>query len=155
LKPAHFEELFRLFCSNEYRVAQRAAYSVMICADKQPGIIIPFLGKLIKNLQRGDVHDAVVRNTVRVLQNIEIPAKYHGTVANACFDLLNDRSRPIAIRVFAMTVIFNLSKLYPELRQELRLIIESELDEEVKPAFKNRGIKILKALHKLNQGSPV
>jgi len=147
--------LFHLFCSNEYRVAQRAAYAVMICADENPGIIVPFLGKMLKNLQREDLHDAVIRNTVRVMQNIEIPAQHQGAVAQTCFDLLNDRSRPIAIRVFAMTVIFNLSKLYPELRQELRLIIESELDEEVKPAFKSRGIKILKALHKLNQGSTV
>lgn len=154
-KPQYFKELFELFCSKEYVVAQRAAYAVMICVDEQPGIIIPFLGKLIKNLERQDVHDAVIRNTVRVLQNIEIPSKYHGAVANACFELLNNRARPIAIRVFAMTVIFNLSKLYPEFGRELRLIIESELDEGALPAFKNRGIKILKTLHKLNQGSVV
>lgn len=129
-------------------MAQRAAYALMVCTDEQPEIILPYLGKLMKNLQKPGIHDAIKRNTMRVLQDMDIPKKHHGVVAQAAFGLLNDKNEPIAVRVFAMTVIFNLSKLYPEFRQELRLIIESELDEACSTAFRNRGGKILKAISK-------
>lgn len=146
--PSRFKELMDLFCSNEYRVAQRAAYALMVCTDEQPEIILPYLGRLLKNLRKEGIHDAIKRNTMRVLQDIHIPKKHQGAVLEAAFGFLNNKKEPIAIRVFAMTVIFNLSKLYPELGQELKLIIESEIDEGALPAFRSRGTKILKALGK-------
>ena len=64
---------------------------------------------------------------------------------NAWFAFIEKPSTPVAIKAFALTTLFNLSKYYPEIKQELKLIIEDRMDNKT-PAFKSRGKKILKQL---------
>jgi hypothetical protein len=45
-----------------------------------------------------------------------------------------------------MTTLFNLSRFYPEIKNELKLIIEGRWNHET-AAFKSRGKHILKALN--------
>ena len=140
-----FEELMQCFLANEYRLAQRAAWSVSWAAKKNPAMIKPHLNKLVEQLSRTEVHDAVIRNSIRILEEIEIPEPLHGKVMNACFEFVEQPATPIAIKAFALTTLFNLSKHYPEIKPELKLIIEDRIDNET-AAFKSRGKKILKQL---------
>jgi hypothetical protein len=143
--PKHFKELIKCFLANEYRLAQRAAWSVSWAARKKPELIKPYIKDLVAQLSRTDVHDAVIRNSVRVLEAIEIPEELHGDVMNACFVFIEKPSTPVAIKAFSLTALFNLSKRYPEIKNELKVIIENNLENET-AAFKSRGKKILKEL---------
>ena len=142
LSAANFKELMHCFLADHYRLAQRAAYSVSIASSGNTALIAPYIGVLVSQLKRTDVHDAVVRNSARILQNVTIPDEFHGELMDACFTLIQNRSIPIAIRVFSLTSLFNLSGVYPEIRKELRVIIEESMDYE-KPAFRSRAKKIL------------
>ena len=139
----HFKELMKCFLDKEYRVAQRAAWSVSWAAIQKPKMIQPYIKELVAQLERKDVHSAVIRNSVRVLECIEIPKKFHGTVMNACFNFIENPSTPVAIKAFSLTTLFNLSKFYPDIKQELKLIIEERWDTE-SAAFRARGKRILK-----------
>jgi len=141
----HFKELIKCFLANEYRLGQRAAWSVSWAARKKPELIKPYIKDLVGQLGRTDVHDAVIRNSVRVLEAIEIPEELHGDVMNACFAFIEKPSTPAAIKAFSLTTLFNLSKFYPEIKNELRVIIENNWENET-AAFKSRGKKILKLL---------
>ncbi len=141
----NFRELMNCFLDNEYRVAQRAAWSVSWAAEKKPEMIRPYIKDLVAQLPRKDIHNAVIRNSVRVLEKIEIPEEFHGDVLNACFAFIEEPSTPGAIKAFSLTTLHNLSKKYPEIKQELKLIIEERWDNET-PAFQSRGRKILKDL---------
>jgi len=143
--PKHFKELIKCFLANEYRLAQRAAWSVSWAARKKPELIKPYIKDIVAQLTRTDVHDAVIRNSVRVLEAIEIPEELHGDVMNACFAFIEKPFTPVAIKAFSLTTLFNLSKIYPEIKNELKLLIQSNWENET-PAFKSRGKKILKAL---------
>ena len=145
LSKTNFKELMRCFMLDEYRLAQRAAWSVSWAAKKKPEMITPFIKNIVKQLQRKDVHAAVVRNSVRILEAIDIPEKFHGEVMNACFGFIETVSTPIAVKAFSLTTLYNLSKQYPEIGTELKLIIEERWDTET-AAFKSRGKKILKGL---------
>jgi len=140
-----FKELMQCFLANEYRLAQRAAWSVSWAARKKPELIKPYIKDLVAQLNRTDVHNAVIRNSVRVLEEIEIPESMHGDVMNACFGFIEKPSVPLAIKVFSLATLFNLSKYYPEIKGELKLIIENNWNNE-SAAFKSRGKKILSAL---------
>jgi hypothetical protein len=140
-----FDELFKLFLNDEYRVAQRAAWPLSYCVIKYPGLIQKHFTKLIKNLQRPDVGDAVKRNTVRLLQSISIPEKHHGKVMNICFKYISDPQEKVAIKAFSLTILHNLCRQYPEIRQELKTIIEDRWDYET-VAFRTRAKKILSRL---------
>lgn len=139
-----FAELMNLFLGNTYRVTQRAAWIVSICADRNPFLIEPFLSKMVNNLS-GDVHDAVKRNTLRIFQSIELPKKLWGKTADICFRFLMDAEEPIAVKVFAMTVAANICNHEPELKNELQLVIEDQL-ENASAGFKSRAKRILKKI---------
>lgn len=143
----NFKELMRCFMSDEYRLAQRAAYSVSLAAKKDPSMIVPYIGDLVAQLQNKKAHQAMVRNSVRILEQTEIPEKFHGDVMNACFDFISTPSTAIAIKAFSLTTLYNLSKKYPEIRSELKMIIEKNWDNET-AALRSRGRKILVLINK-------
>lgn len=111
-------------------------------------MILPHLGKLLKFLRKPGIHDAVKRNTMRLLQYTDIPKRYHGDVIDLCFQYLQDRKEAVAIRAFAMTVVFGIIKQEPDLCKELRIILEDEV-AYASPAFAVRARKILKAMERL------
>lgn len=145
LSKKNFLELMSCFLEEEYRIAQRAAWSVSWAAQQKPQMITPYIKDLVAQLQRKEVHDAVVRNSVRVLEHIELPEIYHGEVMNACFGFIENPTTPVAIKAFSLTILHKLSGNYPEIKHELKLIIEDRWDTET-AAFKSRGKKILKTL---------
>lgn len=70
-----FDELFNFFLNAEYRVTQRAAWPLGYCVETQPAFIKKHFKKLINNLRNPDLHNAIKRNTVRLLQYVDIPEK--------------------------------------------------------------------------------
>lgn len=147
LSAKNFKELIQCFLANDYRLAQRAAWSVSWAVKSKPAMIEPHIKSLVAQLEREDVHAAVIRNSVRILEIIDIPEMYHGDVMNACFNFIEKPGTPAAIKAFSLTTLYNLSKFYPEIKQELKLIIEDQFENET-PAFKSRGKKILKMMRK-------
>lgn len=140
-----FNELLKLFLSDEYLVVQRAAWAVSYAVQAHPALIRAHYGKLIKNLTRPNLPDAVKRNTVRIFQNIDAPERFRGELMNACFGFIESMTEKPAIKAFALTVLYNLSNQYPDIRPELKAIIEDRWEFET-AAFRSRGRKILKAL---------
>lgn len=143
----NFAALMKCFLNDDYRLAQRAAWSVGWAARQKPAMIKPHIKTLAAALKRADVHPAVLRNAVRVLQEIDIPKKFHGEVMDACFRFLEGHETPVAIKAFSLTTLFNLSKIYPEIKPELSLIIEERWPHET-AAFRSRAKKILAAFEK-------
>ena len=137
-----FAELIRVFFKGEYRITQRAAWPLSYCVRLHPQLIQPYFKPLLDNLSRKDIHVAVIRNTLRLLQDTPIPKKYHGRVMSLCFDLLQSHDTPIAVKAFSLTVLHQLSKEYPDIAAELRLIIEEQW-EQATPAFRSRARKII------------
>lgn len=142
-----FDELVSLFLKGEYRVTQRAGWPLSYIAIEHPHLISKHLKKLLQNLKKKNLHNAVIRNTLRLLQFIKIPKRLQGLAAEICFQLLNDKKQPVAIHVFAMSVIGNICMDYPELRQELKLSIDAQLPYATS-GFKARARMVLKKISK-------
>ncbi len=140
-----FDEIFDLFLNDEYRVVQRAAWPVSYCVIAHPVLITKNWKKLINNLRKPNLHDAVKRNSIRLMQDIDIPEKYHGEVMGICFKYLESPTEPLAVKVFSMTVLGNLAKKYPGIIPELKLIIEDQLPHQT-AGFKSRAKKVLQIL---------
>ncbi len=141
-----FSELVKLFLHDEYRIVQRSAWPLSYIIIQHPGFVKPYLGKFIKLLSEKGLHPAVIRNVLRLLQFVDVPKKELGKLTNACFDLLLDSDSPIAHKVFAMEVLFNVTKKEPELKRELKIVI-GELLKENGGGIGARGKRILKELN--------
>ena len=138
-----FDELFNLFLNDEYRVAQRAAWPVNYCVADQPQLIEKHFAKLLKNLSRPNIHDAVKRNTVRLLQDVTIPKKFHGQVMDICFNYISSPTEPVAVKCFSLSVLHNMCKEYPEIKNEIKTIIDGEWQKT--PGLRSRAKKFLKS----------
>ncbi len=140
-----FAQLIELFFRGEYRITQRAAWPLSYCVRQHPQLIAPYYRQLLDNLGRKDIHVAVVRNTVRLLQDVSIPKRWHGRVMSVCFEFVEDPATPIAVKAFALSILSNLSADYPDIRGELKTLIEAQWEQGT-PAFRSRARKILKAM---------
>src|ERR1700743_3107388 len=130
-----FAVLMELFFKGEYRITQRAAWPLSYCVREHPELIGPYFKPLLDNLSRKDIHAAVIRNTVRLLQDVDIPKRYHGRVMSTCFEFIQSPETPIAVKAVSLTILANLATVYPEIRAELKLIIEEQW-EQATPAFR-------------------
>jgi hypothetical protein len=142
-----FSELISLLLAGPYRITQRAAWPLSEIAINHPDLVYPHMNSLLKFAGKSDVHDAVKRNVVRLLQFIDIPRKFHGKVADLCFNFLSDKKQPVAVRVFSMTVLGNLAKNLPELGKEIAIIVNEQLPYS-SAGFISRARRVLKAIGK-------
>ncbi len=147
IQQERFDELVALFLGDEYLVTQHAAGILGYVGKVNPRFLLKHLKDLIYNLQN-DVPVAVKRNTLRVLQYVDIPEELQGVLTEICFEFLHSASEPIAVKVFSMTVLGNICKKYPELKHELILSIEAQLPF-ASAGFRARAKKVLKKLSKL------
>ena len=140
-----FKRLMGLFLRGDYRVTQRSAWVVSICAENHPELIGPYLQRMITKMQEPGVHDAVRRNVVRILQFVEVPERLLGTVATVCFEYLSSAAQPIAVKAFSMIVLGNIARKEPGMKRELQLIIEQQLPY-ASAGFRSCARKVLKKI---------
>ncbi len=135
--------------TQDYRVPQRAAHVVSLSFDKHPELIQPYLDQLIECLHNPDLKSALKRNILRILQFCEIPEKHRGNVFKRGYEILENPSEEIAVRAFAMTVLYNITEFYPELKPELASTIQFVLEEpNCSPGIRSRGNAVLKRMKK-------
>ncbi|MBL4594743.1 MAG: hypothetical protein JKX68_13155 [Flavobacteriales bacterium] len=143
--PKRMDELMQIFIEGPVQFTQRSAWSISVIAEKQPELLMNYYDLFIKLLNQPNKHDSINRNIVRALQYLDIPEKYQGKILDVCFRLLKSSDEPIAVKAFSMTVIFNLSKKYPDIIPELRATIKA-LMPNGSAGIKSRGNKVLKAI---------
>ena len=142
-----FAELIEIIIGKDLETANRAAWVIPSINDKNIDLLIqPYLKTMIELLNQ-PVHDAIKRNVVRMLQFTTIPKKLQGITLEYCFQLLNNPKEAVAIRVFTMTVLYNLTLQEPDLALELYDSIEMQMEGAL-PGYKIRGGKILNTLAK-------
>jgi len=142
-----FRKLLQIFAAGPYRITQRAAWPLSVCVERYPTLIDGHFAFLIKMLYEPRAHIAVRRNILRLLQYVDIPHRYHGKLIKICFDIFHDKKQPIAVHVFAMTVLDQITKQYPDIRQELLTSIEEKLPYG-SAGFRSRASKILRGVKK-------
>lgn len=140
--PARFGQLVEHLLGGVTGIQVRAAWPLSYCVEQHPELALPHLSRLVGQLRKPGLHDAVKRSIVRLLQYVDVPRRLQGAVANACFAFVADPGEAPAIRAFSMTVSDNLARSNPDLQRELRLILEEQLPFAT-PAFASRAKKIL------------
>ncbi len=137
-----------VLCYHPYRDVQRVAWVINGVAEKHPELVAPHLETLILRLGKTPLPDAVKRNIVRILSFVPLPEEIHSEIVNTCFGYLYSPGEPVAVKVFAMSVLYRLSGTYPEIKTELRELLELELEKDPQPGIKSRAQKILSQLRK-------
>jgi hypothetical protein len=147
-----FDCLMQLFFGDEFTVVQRSAWIVSICTDSYPELAFPYLKQMIEYCYKAGIHVAVKRNVTRVLAHIIIPGELHEAAMNLCFELLADQKETVAVRCWSMDILMQISSSYPEIKNELKHIIDDALEyQELTAGFKSKARRILKSLKEKNR----
>ena len=108
----------------------------------------PYYSTLILNLQNKPLHDGVIRSALRLFQEQEVPIKHESFLLDKCCEYVKDPAEAIAIRSFAITVIYRISKPYSELLQELKLLLTHLKTNEVSSCMTSKIKNTLKLIEK-------
>lgn len=144
-----FEVLMKLFYIDDKRIQQTAASFLVKFLETRVEYIYPYLSQLVLSL-KNESRVGVKRNTVRILQEKHffdrLSADDVGILTDLCFEYLHSAQEPIAVKVFSMTILQYVVELYPELKQELKILIEDQMPYS-SAGFKSRGKKVLNVLN--------
>jgi len=139
-----FSVLMKMVFGEDKILSQRASWVMTGSIEKYPQLANPYLDMLIDFMEHPitGFHISVFRHIVRSFQYIEIPEDYHGRMIDIAFCFVMDRKEAIAIRAYAITILENFVRLYPELKDELIQVLKLEMDYTT-AAFKSRARKII------------
>ena len=133
-----FDQLVKLFLHDDNKVIQRAGWPLSYIAETHPELVSKHTGTLIRNLRKPGLHNAVKRNTLRIFRDISVPKRYQGELMSRCFDYILSPLEKPAIKSFSLAILRNLSRQYPDIKHEIKTIIEEKWDQE-SPAFKSQA----------------
>ncbi len=141
-------DLLKALRDEEITIVQRAAMVVGDLGRARPAWLRPYNNRLLE-MATAPAHDAVQRNILRHFSELDL-ADIHedleGPLLELAFVLTEEPTVPPGIRVFAMQVVANLCSRYPELKAELRAVLETQLPLTESPGFRSRAKKILSRL---------
>ena len=140
-----FAQFMEMFLTDEDPVVvERSAWLLTTITDTHIKLALPYLDELMRKMTEPGVHIGVKRSICRTFQFVDnIPEELEGELMITTFEWLADPQEAIAVRCCCMTILDNLSKKYPDIRQELVTIIEDQLQHEPTPAFKGRANQVL------------
>ena len=139
-----FNLLFQLVFSNDQRLSWRSCWIIDTASEEFPALLEGKLSEIIDGLL-ATKSGSLKRHFTRILCRYTIPEEYLGAIANRCFDLLSP-SEPVAVRVYAMQLLFNIAQQEPDLKGELISVIERLMEEGGSAGFINRSRKLLRLL---------
>ncbi|MEA3444280.1 MAG: hypothetical protein U9R19_06075 [Bacteroidota bacterium] len=140
-----FRLLFELIYTAPHPINQRAAGVIETISRTCPELISPYIDRMTDTFRNFDV-DGVKRNFSKIFTRTSFSDDQKAKMINLCFDLVQDKKESIAVRVFSMQVLYNISVSIPEIKHELAIIIESEM-QLGSAAWKSRGTQLLKKIY--------
>ncbi len=144
------ENQLLIYCfDKDELLSSRSTWVLWFCYEKNKKILLKFQDKLIQNLNKTNLHNGVIRNTLRLFQNEPIPEKYESFMLDKCYSYIKNAGEAIAVRAFAMTVVFNISKPYPELLNELKSVLIHVNHPDESPGVKSKVKNTLKDIDKV------
>lgn len=123
----------------------RAAWMMDKIHDKAPELIIPLIPEMIQQIKT-EQSEGKKRHFLKLISLNNISAEQQGLVFDYCLKAFTSAKEPLAVRVHAMQVLFNISETEPELKPEILTLIEHEMENHSSAGIVSRGRKLVQKL---------
>ncbi len=126
-------ELYRLLIEIAFYSANpkswRAAYLIDKINDNYPELLKPFLNEMIEQLKI-ERSEGKKRHFLKLVSMNDLPLEQLGFLTDFCISVFTSDKEPVAVRVHAMQVLYNISEKQPDLKTEILLIVEHEMENQ-------------------------
>jgi hypothetical protein len=138
-------DVLTIIKDNHPLFSQRASWIISTISDSNPQLLFAHYLDLVALIDR-KYHDATLRAIFRALAKIDIKEDEQGIVFEKGTALLTNMKTAPAIKIWIIDVLLKISGPYPELQNELMMILKPQLSH-VSKGLKG---KILKTIVKIN-----
>ena len=146
--PEKFNAAFELTAAQKPKYSMRAGRVVDLVSRRYPELIKPYLCRIISELPRV-TNESVKRCFLKII--VDNPYNKQddnlAVLMNCCFDWLADGKQSIATRAYSMMILYNISSLEPEIKNELLMVIEAQMPT-ASTGLKSIGRRLMKNLRK-------
>ena len=143
--PEYLQALMKLALDDSDHRNWRAAWMVDKINEKHPELVTPYLTAMTdfvlitKNASKK-------RHLLKLISLHSIPEDKKAILLNYCINVFTSASEPVAVRVHAMQILFNISLKEPDFAGELTELIEHEIEFHGSAGITSRGRRLLKRL---------
>lgn len=145
-KPEYFRILLDIAFYNKEQKSWRAAYVVDKIHDTNPELLLPFFDEMIIQLTK-EKSSSKKRHYLKLLSMNDVAKKHQGILVDFCLEAFTSAKEPVAVRVHAMQILYNISENEPDLKPEILSVIEHEMKYHASAGITSRGSKLAKKLH--------
>jgi len=148
-KPEIIPLILKLALENKHQYSMRAANTIEKLDFNRPELVKPFYTEIIEALPAIEIQGVqrcflklLVRHTN--IKNEETLC----SLLNFSFDKLSSPTAEVAVKVYAMEILYHISKVEPDLKNELVSVIKAQMTDG-SSGFKSCGSRIIKACQRL------
>ncbi|HYQ58245.1 MAG TPA: hypothetical protein VEP89_12970 [Draconibacterium sp.] len=145
--PKQFNTLMDLALNNTQQRSWRAAYLADKIHDEKPELLQPYLPSIIEKLKT-EKNDSKRRHWLKLISMNKIEINFIGFLFDYCIKTFTSGNEPVAVRVHAMQILYNISEMEPDFKSEVLQLIEHEIEYHPTAGIRARGRKLATKLYK-------
>ncbi len=150
--PDQFDVLMDVALDDTQQGNWRSIYMVDKIHDQYPDLVEPFIPVMIDFLMVTN-DDSKKRHLLKLISAHAIPEDKVALLLNYCIETFTNAALPVAVRVHAMQILFNIAVEEPDFAGELIELIDHEMDYHGSAGIISRGKRLLKKLWLMKNGS--
>ncbi len=146
IHPEGIETLMNIALTDGPNSTWRAAWIADKIHELHSDLIAPYLPVVI-NFVLKTANTGKKRHLLKLISLHDIPEDQIVLLMNYCGKVFSNAAEPVAVRVHAMQILFNIAQKEPDFKGELIDWIEHEIEYHGSAGIASRGRKLLKKLY--------
>lgn len=145
--PELADNFMELAFADDKKFSPRAARAFCRACEKRPELVLPYEERIIEYLKTTK-NERLIMHFLWLFEVVPVPKDedLQGWLMKLCFDFINMPSDKTAIKALALSDLYKIVKIYPEVTGELVETIKFHMPHS-SAAFQSRGRAILKELN--------
>jgi hypothetical protein len=127
----------------------RAMYLVDLIHDQNPELVLPYFSKMTEFLL-STKNSSKKRHLLKLVSSHDVPDEDLVLLLEFCIREFTNAAEPVAVRVYAMQILFHIALKEPGFANELIDLIENEIEYHGSPGIASRGWKLINKLKSLS-----
>ncbi|HEX7585466.1 MAG TPA: hypothetical protein VF373_12305 [Prolixibacteraceae bacterium] len=150
IHPEMIETLMNIVLTDGTNSTWRAAWIADKIHEHHPELIVPYLQPMIDFVLH-TTDSGKKRHLLKLVSLHAIPEAQMARLLHFCMDTFTNTAEPIAVRVHAMQILFNIAQKEPDFSGELIELIEHEIECHFSSGLAARGRKLLRKLFEMEK----
>jgi len=145
--PEHLDIIMTKVLDDSQPENWRAAWMVDKIQEQHPQLVFPYIQAMTDFVLKTQ-NTGKKRHLLKLISLNDIQEENMAVLLNFCIEVFTNAAEPVAVRVHAMQILFNIAQKEPDFAGELIELIEHEMEYHGSAGLASRGKKLLKKLRR-------